>query len=215
MHLAGAGFREIRAIYDDSTVRVYQAYSVSIAELAASANSFRAPLEAGLWSPTRMTWIKPSAVWMAYRCGWTLFKDANQARVLALDVSRDGLERLLLRARLSHGEEKGRCRGGAITVQWDPERRMHPAAPTKEVFTCPMPRVRSIQIGLRGEAVQTLLDPEFLLRISDATAAFVAAGRALSASPPDVKAAAAALWPYQQERVMPVSPELRSVLGMA
>merc|ERR1712084_3196 len=81
-------FREIRAIHDDATVRVYQAYNVEIADAAAAANSFRAPLEAGTWSSTRMTWIKPSAVWMAYRCGWTIMKDRNQARVLALDVSR-------------------------------------------------------------------------------------------------------------------------------
>ncbi|CAE8641938.1 unnamed protein product, partial [Polarella glacialis] len=85
-------FREIRAIHDEGAVRVYQAYNDAIADAAVAANSFSGPLEQGLWSATRMTWIKPSAVWMAYRCGWTSLKDKNQARVLALDLSRAGFE---------------------------------------------------------------------------------------------------------------------------
>merc|ERR1712046_435510 len=118
-------FREIRAIYDEETVVVYQAYNDAIAEAAARANSFRAPMEAGLWKPTRMTWIKPSAVWMAYRCGWTTMKDKNQARVLALHLSRDGFERLLMEAHLSHSStDTSKCQESPVVVQWDPEREM-------------------------------------------------------------------------------------------
>lgn len=35
----------------------------------------------------RMTWIKPSFLWMMYRAGWG-FKDKGQRRVLAIDISR-------------------------------------------------------------------------------------------------------------------------------
>merc|ERR1712083_1258402 len=101
------------------TVRVYQAYNAAIAEAAVTANSFRAPAEAGTWSAERISWIKPSAVWMAYRCGWTLMKDENQTRVLALDVSRAGLERVLMNARIH--DDGDACKNHLVVVQWDPE----------------------------------------------------------------------------------------------
>lgn len=53
----------------------------------------------------RMTWVKPSAVWMATRSGFagTLKSDNNQARVLAIDVDRKRfVEEVLGRAVLSH-----------------------------------------------------------------------------------------------------------------
>ena len=149
-------FREIRACYDNDVVRVYQAYNDEIADLA---NSFHAPLAAGKWSATRMTWIKPSAVWMAYRCGWSTLKDKNQARVLALDLSRPKFEELLMTARLSHGSPAEACGEGSVVVQWDPERVMHPQAERKQVLTRPLTNVRSIQIGLRGAAVSALMRP--------------------------------------------------------
>ena len=40
-----------------------------IARAAVESNSFCGPLRAGLWSEERMAWIKPSAVWVGYRCG--------------------------------------------------------------------------------------------------------------------------------------------------
>ena len=94
---------QIRAVHTDKTVRVYQAYNARIADAAVEAQSFRGALKKGLWSPTRMTWIKPSAVWMAYRCGWTQLKDGNQARVLDLDLDRSKFQDILAQATLSHG----------------------------------------------------------------------------------------------------------------
>ena len=87
--------REIRAVWSNATVRVYQAYNAEIAEAAVRAQRFVAP-----WRPERMTWIKPSAVWMGYRCGWAA-KDANQARVLAIDLYRAAFDALLCEAVLS------------------------------------------------------------------------------------------------------------------
>ena len=60
-------FREIRAVYDSETIRVYQAYNDRIADAAVTANSFRAPLDAGLWSAERMTWVKPSLKYWSAR----------------------------------------------------------------------------------------------------------------------------------------------------
>lgn len=207
-------FREIRAIHDDETIRVYQAYSERIARLAVEANSFDAPLKDGCWSEARMTWIKPSAVWMAYRCGWTTMKDARQACVVALDLSRSRFEELLMQATLSHnGEDKDVvCKESPVVVQWDPEREMDAAAERKQVLTRKLPDVRSIQIGLRGEAVQQLLDPAFVLRISDVTSDFREAAVRLAAG--DSRGAAEALWPEQPERPVAVPAALRQVLAM-
>mmetsp|Transcript_46700 Transcript_46700/g.111065 ORF Transcript_46700/g.111065 Transcript_46700/m.111065 type:complete len:269 (+) Transcript_46700:47-853(+) len=209
-------FREIRAFHSASTVRVYQAYNDAIADAAVAGNSFRAPLEQGLWSATRMTWVKPSAVWMAYRCGWTLLKDKNQRRVVALDISRPKFVEMLMRAHLSHSSEKTSCKSGSVVVQWDPERRLCPTATSqKDAFTHGITSMRSIQIGLRGDAVQALLDPEVVTSITDVTESFRTAGQALQATPPDLEAAAAALWPEgMDESELEIPAALREVLQM-
>ena len=72
-----------------------------------------------------MTWIKPSAAWMGYRSGWGR-KDANQARVLAVDLHRSAFDRLLAEAVLAKAQgprdaEGGRAAPAPVVVQWDPE----------------------------------------------------------------------------------------------
>ena len=57
--------REIRAAYADATITVYQAYSPHIGLPAVREGRFPAA-----WKRDRMTWIKPSFLWMMYRCGW-------------------------------------------------------------------------------------------------------------------------------------------------
>mmetsp|Transcript_31589 Transcript_31589/g.80433 ORF Transcript_31589/g.80433 Transcript_31589/m.80433 type:complete len:297 (-) Transcript_31589:54-944(-) len=205
-------FREIRAIHDDDTIRVYQAYNPTIAEAAVGANSFRAPHQSGTWSDSRMTWIKPSAVWMAYRCGWTVLKDKNQSRVLALDLDKQRFFEMLTQARLAHKASAKDGGDGSVLVQWDPEREMDPKANGKDVLTRKMPAVRSIQIGLKGLAAATLLDPTFVLRISDVTEEFRSAAALLRAG--DVPAAEAALWPGAKERAVAVPADVRRILDM-
>merc|ERR1712187_196172 len=82
----------------------------------------------------------------------------------------------------------------------------------KQVFTRPVTDVRSIQIGLRGSAVEKLLDSAFVLQISDVTPKFRSAASALEVG--DVEAATTALWPRQREREFKVPPNLEAVLGM-
>lgn len=50
---------EIRADYNRDTIVVYQAYNETIAKLAIENKKFVPP-----FSLTRMTWIKPSFLWM-------------------------------------------------------------------------------------------------------------------------------------------------------
>lgn len=57
--------RQVRADFDDDTVVVYQAYPPAIAGPAVEAGRFVPP-----FSRDRMTWVKPSFLWMMYRCGW-------------------------------------------------------------------------------------------------------------------------------------------------
>lgn len=47
--------KQIRAVYTDSTIRVYQAYGDAIADAALAAGTFVPPFKT-----ERMTWIKPS-----------------------------------------------------------------------------------------------------------------------------------------------------------
>lgn len=152
--------REIRAVHDDQTIRVYQAYSDQIANAALANSTFVSPP----FSMSRMTWIKPSFLWMMYRAGWG-YKDAGQSRILALDISREGFEWALAHSCPSH-PEPGMSRddwdavknASPVRVQWDPERDLHHN---------PLPH-RAIQIGLGPEAVR-LYVAEWIKRVTDVT----------------------------------------------
>jgi len=228
------GFREVYAtqtvVGGAPCVRVYQAYDARIAAAAAAANSLDAPRADGTWSATRVSWVKPSAAWMAYRCGWTLHKDERQARVLALDVERGEFERLLLAARVTHGAPPGALRDAPARVQWDPERALDPACPDERdgagrakghPFLRSVAGVRSLQLGVRGAASggaeradAALCDPRVVRRVTDVTPAFRAAHAALERG--DLDAARAALWPEpaMRERRLDVPSEVRAALRM-
>jgi hypothetical protein len=151
---------QIRALYDDRTIRVYQAYSDTIAEAALAHGTFVSPP----FKMERMTWIKPSFLWMMYRAGWGL-KDAGQARILAIDISRTGFEWALAHSCPSHpGESMSqddwqRMKETApVRIQWDPER---------DLLLQPQAH-RAIQIGLGKQAVE-LYVREWIQHITDVT----------------------------------------------
>ncbi len=54
--------RQVRAVFDAESILVYQAYGHEIADAALAAGTFVAP-----FNMNRMTWIKPSFLWMMYR----------------------------------------------------------------------------------------------------------------------------------------------------
>ena len=213
----GRGIREIwasRSVIDGTpTIRVYQAYNEKIAAAAVAANSFTAPRDLGLWSETRMSWVKPSAAWMAYRCGWTVHKDANQARVLALDVDAAAFLELLAEAAVTQGH----CKDKPVVVQWDPERELDLTTklPPDAPFLRALPEVRSLQVGLRAKSgASWLCDARVVRRITDVTPSFRSAHDALGNG--DLEAARQALWPEPSllERRVDVPSALCATLEM-
>lgn len=158
---ASIPFQQIRAVYDAANIRVYQAYSAAIADSALTHGRFVSPP----FKMARMTWIKPSFLWMMYRAGWGL-KDAGQARILAIDITRAGFEWALAHSCPSHpptgshdDEAWQRVKAGApVRIQWDPER---------DLLLKPLAH-RSIQIGLGGDAVDLYVN-QWIQRITDIT----------------------------------------------
>ncbi|MET8333292.1 DUF4291 domain-containing protein [Streptosporangium canum] len=151
-------YRQIRAAYTEKSITVYQAYDPAVAEPAVAAQRFVAPFKR-----ERMTWIKPSFLWMMYRCGYAT--KPGQTRVLAVDLTHAGFEWALAHSCLSHPDRDGdqeawkeRLRHSPVRVQWDPERDPHHNA---------LPH-RSIQIGLSGQAVDRYLD-DWTVSITDVT----------------------------------------------
>ena len=192
--------RQVRAGFTSQAITVYQAYSPQIADAAVAAGTFVAPFKRG-----RMTWIKPSFLWMMYRSGWAT--KPGQERILAIQITRDGFEWALAHAALSHYEPGTYAseqqwaehkRTSPVRVQWDPDRA---------VTLAPLRR-RAIQIGLSGEAVDRYLD-QWITTLTDITPLaerihnHVSSGH-LSAAQAEIPA----------ERVYPLPAQVRSEIGV-
>jgi hypothetical protein len=152
--------RQIRAQFDETTVRVYQAYSYEIAGVAIAAQKFKPPFKRD-----RMTWIKPSFTWMMYRSGWG--RKAGQEVVLGIDIVREGFDWALAHSSVSHFdvsihssvvEWRAILEASPVRIQWDPER-------TLRLESLPW---RTIQVGLGGESVDAYVD-YWIARIEDLT----------------------------------------------
>lgn len=153
-------FRQVRALFSEQTVTVYQAYPRSIAISAVSTGRFVPPFKRD-----RMTWIKPSLLWMAYRSGWAT--KPGQERVLAIEITRDGFEWALAHSSLSHYEPGtypdhdtwiATKTSSLVRIQWDPERDLRHHALDH----------RAIQIGLSGPVVDHYVD-DWTIAITDRT----------------------------------------------
>ena len=151
---------EIRALYSKDTIRVYQAYNKIIASEAVMNGTF-----GNNFKMDRMTWIKPSFLWMMYRCGWATKE--NQEYVLAIDIQRKAFDYLVANAVISTYQEemygsreewKRLIHSSDIRLQWDPER---------DIRGNPL-NYRSLQLGLRGEAVRKYVN-EWIVDITDIT----------------------------------------------
>ncbi|MGW1759649.1 DUF4291 domain-containing protein [Streptomyces mirabilis] len=148
-------------------------------------------------------WIKPSFLWMMYRCGWAT--KAGQETVLAVEITRDGFEWALRHScpssyvRGLHPDRstwQRRLKRAPARVQWDPERDPHLRPLT----------YRSLQLGLSGEAVKRYAD-EWTVAISDVTPLAREIHELVRRSELD---AAAALLP--KERPYPAGDELLAAL---
>lgn len=153
-------YRQIRAVYTEDTIRVYQAYSPVIAEEAVRMGTFGPH-----FSMSRMTWIKPSFLWMMYRCGWA--EKQGQERVLAIDIKRSAFDWIVSHgvassyqenAGMTREEWQEKVASSDVRCQWDPER---------DIWGNPLP-YRSIQLGLRRDAVYQYVN-EWIVNITDIT----------------------------------------------
>ncbi len=122
-----ADYFEIRADYNQHTITVYQAYNDAIADVAVRDGRFGAP-----FSFNRMTWIKPSFMWMMERSNWGLKKD--QQHILAIRIKRTFFDTLLEQAVLTTPKAHVYPHAGIwetlfaqanVYVQWDPERSIN------------------------------------------------------------------------------------------
>ena len=152
--------RAVRAVFDDATITVYQAYGAAIALPAVDAQRFVPPFKRD-----RMTWVNPSFLWMMYRSGWATKE--GQEHVLAVRLRRAGFDAAVAGACLSHyspgvhadrAEWSRLLRTSPVRVQWDPERSLQ---------LQPLGH-RSLQLGLSGDAVHRYVD-EWTVDIRDVT----------------------------------------------
>ena len=97
------------------------------------------------FSLQRMTWIKPSFLWMMGRSNWA--RKPGQEHVLAVRITREGWETALSNAILTsykpglyadRADWERQLKQGSVRVQWDPERTLSGAVLD----------ARSIQVGL-------------------------------------------------------------------
>ena len=152
--------RNIYAVFDDKTIRVYQAYNDEIADEALKLGKFGSK-----FSLTRMTWIKPSFLWMMYRSGWA--SKQGQERILAIDLKREGFDEIVRNSvfssfrevsDLSKEEWKEKLENSEVRCQWDPDR---------DIYGNPIGR-RAIQLGIKGETVKKYVN-EWIVNITDIT----------------------------------------------
>lgn len=150
----------ILAQYNKQTVRVYQAYNHKIADEVVSLGRFGPSFKID-----RMTWIKPSFLWMMYRAGWATKTD--QERILAIDITREGFNQILSQVVLSsydpdlYGSQEDwqtKLQASQVRCQWDPDR---------DIRGNKLPR-RAIQLGLRGEMVHNYIH-RWIVEIHDIT----------------------------------------------
>lgn len=151
--------KEVFASYNKKYIRIYQAYNPVIASEAVKLQSF-----GDNFSTDRMTWIKPSFLWLMYRSNWGTKK--NQECILAIDVHREFFDRMLKKAILTSpdsmmfdgNEWEKRFKNTDVYCQWDSDRSLNGS---------PLNRA-AIQIGIKGDALRDFLD-NGIYKIEDLT----------------------------------------------
>lgn len=152
---------EIRADYDRDSIVFYQAYDDRIADSALAHGRFVAPH----FSFNRMTWIKPSFLWLMHRSHFGTSK--GQTRTLAVRVTRAGFDHALsvavstdptARMYPSYDAWRAAFEHAPVHVQWDTERSISGSALGHF----------SIQVGLSRQVIRTFVD-DWIVSITDLT----------------------------------------------
>jgi hypothetical protein len=181
-------------------VVVYQAFPEAIAKATLAAGRFVAP-----FSFERMSWIKPSFLWLMSRSNWG--RKSGQEHTLAIRIRHDALTEALSLGVLTHFEPRAHVAYdkweqqfsvAPVHIQWDPERSLSGATLNWD----------TLQIGLGRGTVRRYAD-DWVVSIADMTErvrrihALLREGRSDQAKrllPP--------------ERVYPIQESLRTRLGM-
>lgn len=151
-------YHQIRADFGRQTIVVYQAFNDAIADAALREGRFVAP-----FSFNRMTWIKPSYLWLMERSGWGT--KSNQNRILAIRITRAGWEHALSagvltgfqpRVHASNGDWRTQFQSAQVHVQWDPERS----------FRGQKLEHRSIQVGIGRTLIEEYVS-KWIVQIRD------------------------------------------------
>ncbi len=133
-------YQEIRAEFDKETITMYQAYNKNIALPAIKNNKFEKP-----FSFNRMTWIKPSFLWLMERSNWG--NKSNQEYILGIKIKRASWEKALSLGVLTDPDKEVYANGyewekqfkaAKVHIQWDPERTLKGGKLNE----------RSIQVGI-------------------------------------------------------------------
>lgn len=187
---------EIRADYNQDTIVVYQAYGSDIAKPALEQQQFVPP-----FLFTRMTWIKPSFLWMMERSGYA--GKAGQEHVLSIRLRRTAWEYVLSQAVLTHAHDmykdgwEERKKNARVNVQWDPERSIKGAKLN----------YRSIQVGISRHLIGEY--NSWIVEIADYTQL---AHKIFALKQQGDYSRATALLPI--EKPYPLGQELQKILGM-
>lgn len=137
----------ILAQFDQNSVVVYQAFCPAIGNFAVKHGYF-----GGDFKLSRMSWIKPSFLWMMYRSGWGTKE--RQEVVLAIWIERKAFDAILADAVLSRyvpelfssrSEWQLAVKHSSVRLQWDPD---------YDPCQKPMER-KAIQLGLRGHILSS------------------------------------------------------------
>ncbi len=191
--------REIRADYDATSIVVYQAYSPAMAAPAIAAQRFVPPFSCG-----RMTWIKPSFLWLMERSHWA--QKPGQEQILAVRITRAGWEEALSLGVLTSAEPrvyptyalwKEQFAHAQAHIQWDPERSLRGGS---------LP-YGSIQVGLSRHIIRRYVE-EWTVAIEDYTPRVRKIATLLRTGK---EAQARALLP--SERIYALSTELNQRIG--
>ncbi len=133
-------YQEVRVDFNNKTITLYQAYNKDIALPAIMNNRFEKP-----FSFNRMTWIKPSYLWLMERSNWAT--KSNQEFILGIKLKIEYWEKALSLGILTHPDKEiylngldweEKFKNAQVHIQWDPERTLR-GSKLQE---------RSIQVGI-------------------------------------------------------------------
>jgi len=159
-HIPSTG-KFIIAQFDAESIIIYQAFKDSIAKYAVEHQKF-----GGFdYDFNRMTWLKPSFLWMMYYSGWA--KKENQENVLAIKMKRDGFDRILEEAVMSSFH----ANIYSSRKEWEEKLKKLRCADTMgthyDLFGAKTDRYAA-KIGIKG-ALQQMYNDEWIIEIQNIT----------------------------------------------